>query len=228
MSTEQGDGAQLELSQAADCVIPERKPRFRAVLIAFAAVAVLVGAGLTMAFTAASAPTNNVITFGNVKLKVLETEERADGSFRWVADGDSVHAPTGEASRVVRFQNVGSTDMYVRARPQIRAFDSSGADQGDAVKTVTTLLTDGTGAWELLDDGWFYYTESVAAATDGSDDGEITEPVMTGIEFAANHEVVVGSNGHYELTVMVQAVQASNNGDSWRDAKGWPTEGAQN
>ena len=200
-----------------------RKP----VLIGALAVVALVGAASTYAFTTRSETADNVITFGSVKMEVIEQEEQADGSLKDVPANYEVKATSGLASRIVSFQNVGSTDLYVRARPVMRAVSGTGEDCGNAA-SVTDFKMDATGSWEQGEDGWWYYDEPVEAAANGSGEGETTDALMTGIEFIGDFYDVVGPAGKFEFTVEAQAVQVDNNGASALEAQGWPTaEGAQ-
>lgn len=207
-------------------------PRRRMLVIALLLI-VLVGVGGTVAFTTRSLTAENVLTFGNVKLQVLETEETANGEVA-IENGHAVEASSGKASRIVRIQNVGASDMYVRARPVVSVERGDDAEVPPAeVESVVELGMGSAAAWVEGSDGWWYYIGGdenglVAAATDGSGAGETTEPLMESIEFTGDFYSVAGPGGAFVLTVEVQAVQSSNNGTGALDAAGWPeTEGAQ-
>ena len=207
------------------------KGRRKAAIIAVLAVLALVGAGLTAAFTTRTQTADNVITFGSVSVRTIQQERQADGSLKDVPADYEVEATSGLASRVVSFQNAGASDLYLRARPLMRAESGTGEDRGDA-SDVTEFRMDATGVWQEGSDGWWYYLGGerdglVAAATDGSRAGEVTEPLMDGIEFVGDFYSVVGPGGRFVFTVEVQGVQADNNGGSALEATGWPAEGAQ-
>lgn len=208
------------------------KGRRKAAIIAVLAVLALVGAGLTAAFTTRTAPADNVITFGSVAIRTIQQEERADGSRTDVPADYEVEATSGRASRVVSFQNAGASDLYLRARPVMCAVSGTGEDRGDA-SSVTEFRMNDAGAWAQKDgDGWYYYVGGekdgrLAASTGASGAGEVTEPLMDGVEFVGDFYSVVGPGGKFVFTVEVQAVQADNNGGSALEATGWPAEGAQ-
>ena len=204
---------------------PNAGRRKGALIAALAAVA-LAGAATTYAFTTRMAPAQNVLTFGSVQMRTIMQEDQADGSLEEIPEGYEVRAPFGLASRVVTVQNMGASDMYVRARPVIQAVSEAGEDRGDA-SSVTEFHMDETGAWVEGKDGWWYYAERVSAADDDSDAGEVTAPLMEGIEFVGDVYDLTGPGGSLEFTVEAQAVQADNNGESALDAQGWPEEGAQ-
>ena len=224
MSAEHLNTTQPPAAAPEEAAQAPNKGRRKAVLIAALAVVALVGAGLTAAFTVRDATADNVITFGSVRMKTIEQELR-NGELVDVPDGYEVKAVSGVASREVSFQNVGASDMYVRARPQMQAVSGSG-DEVDGAEAVTDFEM-ATFGWTEKD-GWWYYDEPVAAATDGTQNGETTSPLMTGIEFVGDFYGVVGAGGKFEFTVEAQAVQVDNNGSSALTATGWPAEGAQN
>lgn len=221
---------QAQEPEVAQSSAPEPAPsrsRRKAVLIGALAVAALAGAASTYAFTTRTTTADHIITFGSVRMELIEQEEQSDGSLKDVPDDYEVKAENGVASRIVSFQNVGGSDMYVRARPVLRAVSADGENRGDAAD-VTDFKMDTTGSWEQGEDGWWYYDEPVEAATDGSGEGETTDALMTGVEFMGDFYDAVGPNGRFEFTVEAQAVQVDNNGDSALEAQGWPTaEGAQ-
>lgn len=204
---------------------PNAGRRKGALIAALAAVA-LAGAATTYAFTTRMVPAQNVLTFGSVKMEVIETEELADGTVQEVPANHEVKAESGVASRIVRFKNVGGSDMYVRARPVMSATAADGSERAGAEDVTDFKMGDST-SWVDGKDGWYYYAEPVAAA-DGTADGETTDALMTGIEFVGDFYDVPGPNGRFVFSVEAQAVQVDNNGTSALTAQGWPEEGAQN
>lgn len=233
MSSESHNDEQVLASESTVPAQTHGKSRRKAVLIGMLAVIALVGAGLTSAFTVHNTAADNVLTFGNVRLEIIQQEKQADGSLKDVPADYEVKAASGLASRIVTFQNAGESDLYVRARPVMRAESAAGEDRGDASQVTKFQMVD-SGDWiqKSPDDGWYYYVGGekgglVAAATGGSETGDATEPLMNGIEFVGDFSDVVGPNGRFVFTVEAQAVQADNNGESALDAMGWPEEGAQ-
>lgn len=196
----------------------------RAIAIAVLCILLLAAAG-TIAFTTRTQTAENVLTFGSVKMQVLETEQAASGEVA-VPDGHEVEAASGKASRIVRFQNVGASTMYVRARPvmAVERADEAEVSQ-DQVSAVVEFGMDQSGAWQEGSDGWWYYVAPVEAGAEG--DGQTTSPLMESIEFKGDFYSVAGPGGKFVFTVEAQAVQADNNGSSALEAQGWPVEGAQ-
>ena len=122
-------------------------PKRRAIAIAVLCILLLAAAG-TIAFTTRTQTAKNVLTFGSVKMQVLETEQTASGEVA-VPDGHEVEAASGKASRIVRFQNVGASTMYVRARPvmAVERADEAEVSQ-DQVGAVVEFGMDQSGAWQ--------------------------------------------------------------------------------
>ena len=91
--------------------------------MALAAAAALACAAVlaVQAYTVRSLQADNVLTFGNVKIRLLETTLE-NGQETPVANGyaDRVDADTG-ASRIVRVQNAGDAACWVRVRLDMEA-----------------------------------------------------------------------------------------------------------
>ena len=196
----------------------ETKPRTRRRLVAVALLAVLTfaGAGFTVAHVVDVETAENVLTFGNVSMRVVQV----DGEGNPVENNDSVRAESGVATRKVTFENVGSTPMYVRAKPVMTGLDADDRPvDTEMVADVTEFEMDNTGAWSQRnpDDGWYYYEGEV-------DPGESTSELMTGIEFGGDFSGLVGQYGRYDFTVEAQAVQSENQdeGTTALTAVGWP------
>lgn len=231
----------------AEQVAGTRSPRRKVLLIAVMLVA-LVGVAGTVAFTTRVRTADNVITFGNLAMRILQTEQRSDGSEQEVPADLEVKAEGGLASRIVRLQNAGGADMYVRARPVIRAEHADGtAAPAEEVAQVTELAmnsAEAPAAWMKGADGWWYYVGADAddpaddilvvagagrnaggqgAAGSGSSASDTTLPLMTSIEFTGDFYSVVGPGGKFVFTVEAQAVQAGNNKSGALKAEGWPT-----
>lgn len=204
---------------------PKRKRiRRRVFALALLCLIAIVGAGATLAFTTQRAEAENVLTFKNVKMRILETE-LVGGDEVPVKDGSSVRADKGEISRIVRVENVGTADMYVRVRPVMVAKTAEGNETvGPEVDAhVAYTLNVGTAAdkWTYNpDDGWYYYNSPVTA------EGGTTAELMTALEFNGDYYTLTGKGGSFEMTIDAQAVQSDNNvspDGKATNATGWPS-----
>ena len=236
----------------AEQTVGARSARRKVLLIAVMLVA-LVGVAGTVAFTTRVRTADNVITFGNLSMRIVQTEQQADGSEQEVPAGLEVKADGGLVSRIVRLQNVGGANMYVRARPVIRAERADGtAASAEEVAQVTEFAmnsAEAPDAWVKGADGWWYYVGADAddpsddilvvagegqnadgqgAAGSGASASDTSLPLMTSIEFTGDFYSVVGPGGKFVFTVEAQAVQADNNKSGALKAEGWPTGASTN
>lgn len=196
------------------------RTRRRTVVVALLAALALVGASFTVANVVDTKTAENVLTFGSVKMQVVQTETVGGQESPVPTKGYDVKASSGVASRNVTFENVGSNPLYVRAKPVMTGLDAQ--DQvvpAEDVAEVTAFQMDDSSKWTQKDpdDGWWYYTDVVQP-------GDSTSPLMTGIEFSGDYVGVVGQYGRYEFTVEAQAVQSENQAESATalTAEGWP------
>lgn len=180
----------------------------------FAAVVLLCllaiwGVSATSAFFKAQETANNVLTFGAVKMQVNGIE-----------DNKSEKATSGTAEREVTFTNVGSVDMFVRARPVIKPVKGDGTAGKPIENNVTIDLGAASTHWTVKD-GWYYYNAEVKV-------DETTEPLMTGVTFSGDFYDLVGPGGEFVLTVEAEAVQVDHQGEGVTalTAVGWPSESA--
>lgn len=202
-------------------------PKKLILALSVAALAALIAVGVTMAFVTRTVEVDNVITFGSVRMRVLETEAVAgDGGQvveRPVENGESIRVGAGVMSRIVRVENAGGVDALVRIRPVVEAVTEQG-DRMPAGACAVLAMNEGEGAsqWTRGGDGWWYCNATVRAQ--GAPSGSVTAPVMTGIEFVGDYPSLVGPGGSFVLTVEAQAVQAPHNAERAIDAQGWPSD----
>lgn len=204
---------------------PKLLTRKKATVIVALCLLALVSVGLTAAFTTRNVEADNIITFGSIKMQLLETE-LVEGAEQTVPDGHTVKAQAGVASRIIRIKNIGANDMFVRARPVMTAVKADDSDPV-VVGEETAKFTMNSASWTEGEDGWWYYNEPVAAAEDGN--GETTDELMSEIEFVGDFTNAVGPGGHFEFTVDAQAVQVDNQGSDGEEvtaltAVGWPAD----
>lgn len=210
---------------------PRKPRRRRALALAVLCIIALAGAASTMAFTTQRGRADNVLTFKNVSLRILQTEQTAAGEVP-VDEGASVRADRGQISRIVRIENAGSADMFVRVRPVVVAKTADGQlTEGAAVaEHVDYTLNTGDAAdqWTYNPaDGWYYYNSIVTAEGEGS----TTSELMSALEFMGDYYTLTGKGGSFEMTIDAQAVQSDHNGGedgtSALEAVGWPEEAGE-
>ena len=167
-------------------------------------------AGSLAYFSETSEIVHNVITTGNIHVRLVE-KSIVDGVEKDFEDVDG--AMPGEAiSKIVKLENTGTNPAFVRlaVTKNIRlAEGKSGIPDLDLIEIDfnTTDWTDG-------EDGWYYYNRAL-------NPGETTEPLFTTVKMKETmgnlYQGCVTT-----VTVAGQAVQTANNGSSARTAAGWP------
>lgn len=188
----------------------ERRTKMKAkklLIIALAALVLCFAVGATIAyFTQESEVVRNVITTGNIDIKLIETGANG-GEFKDI-DGA---LPGQTYTKVVTVKNTGNNDAFVRIFAGTR-ITLAGGGKGDASLVTLDFNTD---KWELKD-GAYYYKEALKP-------GQTTEPLFTK---AAVSEKMGNDYQDCKIEVLVaaQAVQVAHNGSSAVDAAGWPAD----
>ena len=183
--------------------------------IAAASVLLMCCAAPTIAFLTKQTETDNVITFGNVRLQLHETtlnEDRQEVEFEEETQTDITH--TDRLSRIVRVENIGSQPVYLRVALSMSGIEEDG----------TTFKADDYVSYQLnekdwiYDDGWYYYKTELAPDL-------TTEELMTEVIFNEINEITEKYPGsEFKLNIDAQGVQSKNNGEDVTKAQGWPEE----
>ena len=212
--------------------MPETTPhnQKRTLTLAALSLAALLCICGALAYTVGTAPADNVISFGSVKVRVCEYT--LDGQGREVPFESDVRGeyPETEASsdgisRIVRLQNAGAQPEYVRARLSMKAVAPDGFSSDASNNAVFNVHDDPGAAWVDGGDGWYYYRGSTARGGQ-LEPGAATENLMESLRFTGDfHDAAHG--GRYKLEIEAQAVQAKNqNTDDAAldvlDVAGWP------
>ena len=181
------------------------KKRMLTAALALCCLAVL--ATGTLAYFTAEETAQNVITMGSLKMELVELNE--DGK-PW-EDVENI-VPGMEVTKKAYVENNGTVYFYTR----VKITKSFVNEQGEKLPDLNTDLVelDLGEDWELDEDGFYYYEESVKP-------GEETEPLFTTVTFSTKM-----GNEYQNVKVIIdldaQAVQSRNNGESALEATGWP------
>lgn len=189
---------------------PHSKRRIWGLLACLALVGLLSAA--TLAFRTAQVETVNVLTFGNVKILLLESMEQG-GQELVLADGYSSPLSEGaDLSRIVRVRNVGDEPTWVRLRPRLLVEDSEGGKATAEHQPSFALNEQG---WLQAEDGWWYCREALGP-------GQTSVPALTSLSFPAGSADALGEGERYVLELSCEGVQTKNNGASVEESTGWP------
>lgn len=203
--------------------------RSRAKLLAATLLLGALAVGGTVAYTTTQVEADNVITFGSVKMRVVQSERGEDGGLVELDPSQyDINAPMGQLERRVCVENLGSEPAYVRVKldMHVERADDTEEDATDYRQYGLNLIDPESGAgatdefkvgWTAGEDGWYYYNAPLAA-------NATTEPLVTSIELINDFNGFAGQLGKYVFTADGQAVQSEYNRDSALTAEGWPAE----
>lgn len=173
----------------------------------------------TLAYFSADDTAHNVITTGGVNIKVVEQTRNDDKALvDFPEEGIQGVMPGTSVAKIVRIQNTGVSEAWIRVKMDTSILDEQGEDLpltiGDSEKTVVefSVLT----GWLDGGDGYWYYEKPVSA-------GEMTDALLEEVHFSEK----MGNeyqNCTANLLICAEAVQTANNGETVLDAQGWPEE----
>ena len=183
-------------------------------LLALLALLLLAAVSSVLAFTTRSTRVKNVVSYGSVKMEIIENTLSSNGAEVPYTQTEAVRIEADEYSRIVRLKNIGKHPIYVRVALSLTAVDSS----GNAVTVPADCYSFDTNTTTWTEDGgWYYYTLPALAHN------EETTNLMTKIMF--DHTKLAALSGcQLTLNIQAEAVQSEKNGDSVWNAQGWPSD----
>ena len=174
----------------------------------------LVAIASVIAYITRSTIAKNVITFGSLKIGLLETTLDEKGQELEVEDNEILNITyKPKVSRIVKIKNLGKHEFYTRV-----SLDIIGTDANENEFNANQLVSYGlnTDDW-VYKDGWYYYKKIVKQ-------NEITSNLITKVNFDVNNITSNYPNGKFKLDIKAEAVQAENNAENVLDVLGWPSE----
>ncbi|MBQ0037956.1 MAG: SipW-dependent-type signal peptide-containing protein [Clostridiales bacterium] len=180
----------------------------RLLILSLLAVCLSLCIGGTLAYFTASGIARNVITTGNIKIDLIETDGEGN-PFKNVSDV----LPGAEVDKVVTVKNTGDNPCWVRISVEKEILLAEGKNGTPDLSLLEIDLN--TEDWTEKD-GFFYYNQELKA-------GETTIPLFTTATFnTAMDNLYAGCTAN--VTVGAQAVQTANNGSTALEANGWPVK----
>lgn len=186
--------------------------KVRALLVAFVLLLVCNMTRDTLAYYTVTATATNVVTSGNIQLKIHEQTETGEP---FPTQGIRVR-PGDKVSKEVTVENTCAQPFYLRVRL------TNGVE--DALLPVEEVFAFdvNTADWTLHEDGCYYYNHILQP-------GQTTCALFKEVELVRQHVDGRFAGRTLTLTVTAEAVQSKNNpaDDPWQ-ALGWPeAEGGQ-
>lgn len=174
------------------------------VMMALVVVLAILGTG-TLAYFTTRAVTHNVITSGEIKIRLVETQDLdqdpATPETDYPAQIVEGIMPGKDHSKIVRIENVGPNPAWVRIRMNVEVKDSEG--NGLGADALEINYHTGLGDKWVEKNGVYYYKEALES-------GESTTPLFDTVTFRADMENAY-QNARIEISVEAEAIQYQNN-----------------
>lgn len=160
----------------------------------------------TVAYFNTKDTARNVITSGNIKIALNETDTQGH-PFQ-----DVVNVMPGQTiDKIVKVENTGDNPAYVRVSVA-KAIELAEGVSGSPDLSLVSLDFD-TAHWTLKD-GYYYYDKPLQP-------GQSTEPLCKNVTFDPSMGNMYQKSKAI-ITVDAQGTQVKNNGTSALTASGWP------
>jgi hypothetical protein len=161
-----------------------------------------------------SAPGNQIVT-GTAEVELVESSVSSSDSNIVLPDGSLRIMPGMTANKSVAVKNTGTLSLYVRVKvaPKIVLAEKYTAHENEIDYSLIAFDFDQEN-W-LYQDGYYYYAVVLNKGQSASD-------LFTQITFS-NQMGNIYKDGKMYVTVRIEVVQASNNGENVLSAKGWAT-----
>ena len=183
------------------------RKKLGALLMAFVLFFALDMTRETMAYYTVTGTATNVVTSGNIQLKIHE--QTKDGE-PFPTQGIRVH-PGDKVSKEVTVENTCGQPFYLRIKL------CNGLVENVSLPLEEVFAFDvNTKDWTLHEDGCYYYNHVLQP-------GQITSALFKEVEIVRKHVDARFFERTLTLTVTAEAVQSKNNvvDDPWQ-AQGWP------
>lgn len=196
-------------------------------ILAAAAICLSIAATGTAAFFTAETTAHNTITTGTIRIAIDEKQNVSGEELDYSDPADAV-MPGRSLSKIVRVQNTGTGESWVRASVTVEITAADGQTRlpteftaGNRTVSMVQLLFNeaARGDWQWVQgpDGFYYY--KVPADAEGR-----TAPLFTNVRFApeTGNEY---QNCSVRILINSDAVQSRNNtpeSGSVLDVGGWP------
>lgn len=167
---------------------------------------------ISYAFITRTIKADNIFTFGNLKMQLLQTTIE-NGKEVEVVDKDSFDVTTeSKISRKIKVKNLGKHPMYVRISLNFVATSSKKED----LNIQDSIIFDINNNDWIYKDGWYYYKEQLLP-------GKTTQTLIENITFDTEKLINNYDVNKFDLEINSYAVQSENNKGNVLQAKGWPT-----
>lgn len=170
----------------------------------------------TLAFFTAEDTATNVITSGDVEIKVLE-QQLVDGVLSSYPQQSINIMPGTSVSKIVTVQSMAQP-AWLRIKCVFTVYNAEGEEMDvDQSELGKMILFEADQSYWTLKDGWWYYSKPISA-------GETSKPFFEEIEFSGPDIGNDYQGSTLKIDVKAQAVQIAHNGTTALEALGWPED----
>lgn len=167
---------------------------------------------ISFAFIIRETTTNNIISFGKLKMKMIVTSNE-NGNEKNVIDGETVNVTFDSfINRNIIIENICKHPMYVRV-----AFDLIGQTyENEEINDFSNIELEQIGEGWIYKNGWYYYKNEINKE-------EKTDKLIVNYNFNVHEIIDQYSNSTYKLKIRAEALQSENNNEDVLNAVGWPS-----
>ena len=181
------------------------------ILLIAIAIILLPSLSITYMYYLMEENTNSVITFGNIKVKLIEQELR-DGKYIDISNNDIVDITnTSKLDRIIKAKNIGNNAFYLRLKIEFNG-TSDGNNFFDANDLITIQANDD---W-IYQEGYYYYKKPL-------DKNEETSELTREILLDRNRLYSNYKGYKFYLDIKAQAVQSEHNVEDVMEVTNWPS-----
>lgn len=186
-------------------------------LIAVALICISILGYGSLAYFTTEGTARNVITTDGLDISIEEWQQTPGGLVPYPQDKPIVVMPATSVSKIVTVKN-HQAQSFIRAKLDVTVKNADGQVMEISEAQMKKIITLNLNPQDWTEkDGWWYYGTAVNT-------GDVTQPLMTGVEFDGPNMTNEYQNCTVEITVTAQAVQTAHNGANALEAQGWPAE----
>lgn len=165
---------------------------------------------VTYAYVVRKTNTSSIITFGSLKMELIETTIKDGKEVRVDNNDDMDISNTNTVSRIIKVKNIGKHPMYVRILLNIKG-KTKDKEEINTTNIISIIPKDN---W-IYNDGYYYYDKAL-------NPNETTTELIDEIIFDNNHIFQNYRGSKFTLDIKAEAVQSEHNKDDVLEVVGWP------
>lgn len=169
-------------------------------------------ASISFAFIIKETTTNNVITFGDIKMELLVTTKENNVE-KNVNDKETIDITyNSKVNRNIKIKNIGKHPLFVRVSINLVGI----SEDGNTIENMDFIDVMSNSKNWIYKDNWYYYKD-VVHEDEGAND------LLLDLNFDINKITSRYPGSTFTLDINAEAVQAENNSEDILEVVGWPS-----